>query len=122
MLVPTLTLALSLLAEPGAAPTVSVVRLPNTGVQPQAAADSRGNVHVIYLVGEPGAADIEYARLTDTGFSKPIRVNSTPGSAVAIGSVRGPHLAIGRADRVHVAWNGSDKDAPATMYYSQMND
>lgn len=40
-------------------------------------------------------------------FSKPLKVNSIPGSAVAVGTIRGPHIALGKYGRVHVVWNGS---------------
>ncbi len=62
-------------------------------------------------------------------FSKPLRVNSQPGSAIAIGSIRGAHLALGKANRVHVAWNGSNKAEPKgaakygnPMLYTRMAD
>ena len=87
---------------------VRLVRLPDGGIQPQAAVDAQGVVHVVYFAGEPAAGDLFYARLaTDGTFSKAIRVNSTPGSAIATGTVRGVRLAVGRNGRVHVAWNGS---------------
>jgi len=68
-----------------------------------------------------------YAR-TSSGaaeFSEPIRVNSKPGSAMAIGSVRGPQLAIGRNGRVHVAWMGAHPEGPEKtlpMLYTRLND
>jgi len=97
-------------------------------VQPEAAIDDAGVVHLVYLYGDPGAADIGYVR-RDPGaksFSKPIRVNSEAGSAIAVGTVRGAHLALGRAGQVHVAWNGSQKAAPKApgnsvpMLYSRL--
>jgi hypothetical protein len=94
-----------------AAPSVRVVRVPDGGLQPQVAVDSRGVVHLIYFKGEAGNGDIYYVRSSDDGktFSKPMRVNSAEGSAIAVGTIRGAHLAIGKNDRPHVAWNGSDK-------------
>jgi hypothetical protein len=85
---------------------------------------------VIYLYGDPAAADIGYVRKPPGGrdFSPPIRVNSALGSAIALGSVRGAHLALGRFDRIHVAWNGSSKAEPkgprssAPMLYARLND
>jgi hypothetical protein len=61
-------------------------------------------------------------------FSKPIRVNSTPGSSVAVGNIRGPQMAIGKNGRVHVAWNGSDRAVPkgphdgTPMIYARLKD
>jgi hypothetical protein len=83
-------------------------------VQPQAAVDSSGVIHLIYLYGDPAAADIGYVRKAprETGFSAPICVNDQPGSAIALGTVRGARLALGSRGAVHVAWNGSSKAAP----------
>ena len=43
----------------------------------------------------------------------PIRVNSEPGCAIAMGTVRGARVALGRGGMVHVAWNGTQKAKPA---------
>lgn len=94
-----------------AMPDVTTVRVPEGGLQPQVTVDERGTLHMVYLNGNPGAADIFYVRSEDGGetFSLPIQVNSTPGSAVAKGTVRGAHLAVGKGGRVHVAWLGSER-------------
>jgi hypothetical protein len=62
-----------------------------------------------------------------TNFSAPLRVNSRPGSAVALGTIRGAQLALGRNGRVHVVWNGtaeiktgSGRGSP--MVYTRLND
>lgn len=106
----------ALLPGPSTGPSpggVKLVRLPVGGIQPQAAVDSRGVVHVVYFAGEPANGDLFYATLTDDGaFSTPVRVNSEPGSAIATGTVRGARLAVGRNGRVHVAWNGSGRATP----------
>ena len=56
-------------------------------------------------------------------------MNSQEGSAVAIGSIRGAQLAIGKGNRVHVAWNGSSQAEPKgpgkhgnPMLYSRLSD
>src|ERR1019366_449896 len=81
-----------------AAPVVTTMRVPDNGLQPQVAIDSRDTVHMIYYKGEAGAGDIFYVRSTDGGatFSRPIRVNSQRGSAIAMGTIRGAQLAIGK--------------------------
>lgn len=89
------------------APPVSLVRLPEGGIQPQAVADDSGNVHVLYYTGAPAGGDLFYSRLEGSTFSEPIRVNTIAGSAIAAGSVRGGQMALGRNGRVHVAWNGA---------------
>jgi hypothetical protein len=94
--------------------TVNTVRIPDRGIQPQALVDTAGTLHLIYLADEPGAANVYYAHKSPGAekFSKPVRVNSQPGSAIAIGSIRGAHLALGKPNRVHVAWNGSGTAEP----------
>jgi hypothetical protein len=96
-------------------PDVEVVAIPGGGVQPQAIVDGSGVIHLVFLRGEAGASDVYYAsrKPGEPAFGTPIRVNSEPGSAIAIGSVRGARLAIGRSGRVHVAWNGTEKAKPA---------
>src|SRR2546430_13426806 len=53
--------------------------------------------------------DIEYVSRKPNGkdFWEPIRVNSQPGRAIAIGTVRGPQLAVGRKDRKSTRLNSS---------------
>lgn len=109
---------------------VQLMKTPNGGLQPQAVVDRSGVVHLIYLYGDPAAADIAYVRKgrQDKEFSAPCRVNSGRGSAIAIGTVRGAHLALGKSDRIHVAWNGSSKAetkgprGSAPMLYTRMSD
>src|SRR5438094_29356 len=89
--------------------SVNVVRTPDGGIQPQALMDGKGNLHLLYFKGDPAAGDLYYVR-GDKGkgqFTAPRRVNSQPGSAIAVGSIRGGQLALGKGGRVHVAWNGS---------------
>jgi hypothetical protein len=103
----------------GPAP-VSVIRVPGGGIQPQVEVKD-GVVHMVYFSGEPEHGDLYYVRSRDYGktFSKPIRVNK-PGSAIAVGAIRGAQLAVGRNGRAHIAWNGSGKEPP--MLYARLND
>ena len=109
---------------------VTTVRVPDGGIQPQAATDSNGRLHLIYFKGDPAHGDVFYVHSDDDGrtFSKPLRVNSQAGSAVAIGTVRGAQLALGHNGRMHVAWMGSDKAEPKVngrqtpMLYSRLSD
>ena len=124
----------ALLSRPAAADDrhgrVAVIATPDGGMQPQAVADDAGIVHLIYFKGEPAGGDLFYARSKPgtTEFSKPIRVNSQSGSAIAIGTIRGGQLALGRDGRIHVAWNGSQKAAPPNpikgtpMLYTRLNE
>lgn len=110
-------------------------RVPGGGIQPKALRDEAGRIHLLYFSGEPSAGDLYYARSTDDGasFTKPLRVNSEVGSAIATGTIRGGQLAVGRNGVPHVAWNGSGKSAVtgpidrstgragAQMFYSRGN-
>jgi hypothetical protein len=94
--------------------------VPNGGIQPQAVADAKGTVHLIYFKGDnAGAGDLFYVR-RETGkerFSEPMRINSRPGSACAVGSVRGGQIALGKGRRPHVVWNGD-----GGTDYARLND
>ena len=110
-------------------PAVRTMRVPHGGIQPQVVAQD-DVVHLVYFTGDPKAGDVQYARSIDGGrtFGKPIRVNSEPGSAIAIGTVRGPRLAVGKGGRAHVAWMGSGRATPRApgngvpMLYARLND
>src|SRR5438034_4404999 len=88
---------------------VTLLRTPHEGIQPQTVLDRDGVLHMIYFNGDASGGDIEYVSRKPNGkdFWEPIRVNSQPGSAIAIGTVRGPQLAVGRNGRVYVIWFGS---------------
>lgn len=111
-------------------PEVTLMRVPEGGIQPQVAVDAKGTVHMIYYGGDSMAGDLFYVRSRDGGldFSKPIRVNTHARSAIAAGNIRGAHIAVGRAGRVHVAWMGSKNAEPkgpsgkAPMLYTRLND
>lgn len=107
---------------------VKLVKTPDGGIQPQSALDSAGAMHLIYFKGKPMAGDLFYVRSSDGGstLSTPIRINSHPNSAIATGTIRGAQIAIGKDDRVHVAWNGSGEALPKgpggnPMLYTRLN-
>ena len=81
-----------------------------TGSQPDVVVDAAGVLHMVYLAGPPQTADIFYTHSPDGGrtFAARVRVNSQPGSAIAMGTIRGAQLSLGRNGRVHVVWNGSN--------------
>jgi hypothetical protein len=118
----------SLSASAAEAAQVTLIRTPDGGIQPQAAIDRYGIVHLIYYKGDAQQGDIFYVRQQggQEEFSKPIQVNTRPGSATAAGTIRGAQMALGRNGRVHVAWNGhapengSHMEAP--MLYTRLND
>lgn len=98
---------------PGWADTVPAVRLervPSGGIQPQVAEDASGTIHLVYFKGDPAHGDLYYTESKDgLNFSNPLKVNSVPGSAIAIGNIRGARIALGRNGIVFVIWNGSSK-------------
>lgn len=93
------------------AASITVRRTPDGGIQPQAAVDARGTVHLIYFKGEPDGGDVFYVRQKAEGteFSRPIKVNTQSGSVTALGTIRGAQLAVGKNGRVHVVWDGMGK-------------
>jgi hypothetical protein len=95
---------------------ISLMRVPDGGVQPQIATAGDGTVHLVYFGGPAAASDVVYRRSADgETWSGPVRVNAKPGAAIAAGTVRGPHIAVSPSGRVHVAWMGSSgmgKPAP----------
>ncbi len=114
-------------ASHGAA-NITLLRTPNGGIQPQSVLDAQGVMRLIYFKGDPSRGDIFYVSQApgQEAFSKPIRVNSTPGSAVAIGTIRGAQMAVVKNGRVHVAWNGlapkNGSYLEAPMLYARLND
>lgn len=115
---------------PAAGGPVALLRTPDGGIQPQVQVDDSGIAHLIYLKGDPAAADIYYVRWRngDQPIGEPVRVNSRPGSAIAIGTVRGAHLTLGKENRPHVAWMGSRAAEPrgpkgeTPMLYARLDD
>src|SRR5215469_11546359 len=111
---------------------VRIYRVPNGGIQPQVAVDDMGTLHIVYYTGDAHHGDLFYARSRDGGgrFSSAVQVNEG-GSAIAAGTIRGAQLALGKAGRVHVAWNGSNDAGPlnpdsgkpgAPMLYTRLDD
>ncbi len=103
-------------------------RVPDGGIQPQTAIDREGTIHLVYFRGDPSEGDLFYARSKQgMAFSAPIRVNSTPGTAVAIGNIRGARIACGRDGHVYIVWNGSRKmgepaQGRSPLLYTRLND
>jgi hypothetical protein len=119
----------SMRANAPAIPKITLLRTPHDGIQPQTVLAPDGVLHMIYFKGDPSAGDVEYVRREPGGkeFSKQIRVNSEPGSAVAIGAVRGPQLAVGRNGRAYVVWFGpqvrsGEPTSTMPVFFSRLND
>jgi hypothetical protein len=88
-----------------ALPTVALERTPSAGLQPQIAVDAAGAVHAVYFTGDPARGTLEYVVSRDGGahFSAPLAVNQHA-DAMAVGNMRGAHLALGPRGQVNVAW------------------
>lgn len=130
MLAPSLMRRESAAAEGPGHSQVKVLTTPDGGIQPQAVIDARGTVHLVFYVGDPAGGNLYYARLLpgESGFSRAMRVNAQDGSAIAMGTIRGAQLAVGKNGRIHVAWNGSGRgkivnpSGGSPMLYSRLND
>ena len=108
---------------------VRLQRAPGGALQPQAVTDARGVLHLVYLKGGPRECDVYYSRREPgkADFSAPLRVNSQPGSAIAVGTIRGAQFALGKGGRVHIVWNGSGQAEPkpatksSPLLYTRLN-
>lgn len=111
-----------------ALPKVELRRVPDGGIQPETGVDTSGAVHLVYFKGDPAGGDIFYTKsVGGLTFSKPVRVNSIGGTAVALGNIRGARIAVGRDGHVYVVWNGSQTAAKANggrapMLFARLND
>ncbi|WP_395736614.1 sialidase family protein [Prosthecobacter sp.] len=101
---------------------VGLERVPEGGVQPQVVATRDGTLHLVYLKGDPRGGDVRYAskKAGAPEWSKPRTINSKAGSAVAMGTIRGAQIAVGKDESLHVVWNGpGGKNQPAALHYSR---
>lgn len=104
---------------------VMLERVPEGGVQPQVVTTGDGTLHLVYLTGDPRGGDVRHVvkKAGAPGWSTPRTLNSTPGTAVAAGSIRGAQIAVGKDDSLHVVWNGPGrKDQPAPLLYARSLD
>tara|TARA_R110002012_G_scaffold304752_2_gene508438 strand:+ start:4170 stop:5291 length:1122 start_codon:yes stop_codon:yes gene_type:complete len=85
------------------------IELPEGAIQPLSMSDTEGFIHLIYYQGDPASGNLFYCRFDESSrkLSDPIRVNGKDSSAIAVGTIRGAQMAIGRGDLVHVIWNAS---------------
>jgi hypothetical protein len=81
--------------------SVRVVQLPDEALVPEVAVDSSGNLHIVYGKGD----NAFYTRSVDDGknFELPIQL-TIPEATAVIGGERGPKIAIGKDDFIHVVW------------------
>ena len=108
------------LALTTASADVTLLRIPEGGIQPQAVVDKSGSIHLVYFKGAARAGDLFYVSkgANDSDFSKPLRVNSKSSNAIAVGTIRGAQIALGKDGRIHVAWNSANGKE---MLYTRLN-
>ena len=101
----------TLIASAFTLPCLAAVRvesIPESGLQPEVAVAKDGTVHLVYLTGEPKAAEVRYTyRKPGEAWHPSQMVNSPKSTAIALGTIRGPQLAVGGMGTVHVIWNGT---------------
>ncbi|MFO1500529.1 MAG: hypothetical protein U1G07_19460 [Verrucomicrobiota bacterium] len=130
LICPALLLCLASASVGGEPARVKLIRVPDGGIQPQVLRDQGGTLHLLYYKGAAEGGDLFYVRREagSEALAKPVPVNTSAAAhrAIAMGSIRGAQMALGREGRVHVAWNGRPpangnwKDAP--MLYTRLND
>ena len=100
-------------------------KLPDGGRRPSVMRASDGAIHLVYLSGEPAAADLWYRVSRDGGesFSEALRVNAREKSADFGESVQGPSLSVGEDGLAHVLWRGAaDGEAGPELRYARLLD
>ena len=117
-------IALLILAVSASAANVRIDAVPEGGVQPQAVVDANGTAHLVYLKGDPKACNVRYTRKSKSAaqWSTPISANSEPSSAVAMGTIRGAQLALGKGGTLHLVWNGAMQPAAhgSPLFYARL--
>ncbi len=103
----TLAIALGLTLELAKAGEVSVVRLPEGSMQPRTASAKDGTAQVVFLQGDPKSSQVRLATLGNDGtLSAPLTISAPASTAVGMGTVRGPSIALGRDGTRHLLWHG----------------
>ena len=95
-----------------AVPDVRLVYLPEGALVPDAIMDGDGVLHMVYGLGDHAW----YVCSADNGraFSPPARVNTEGKVTLKMGE-RGPKLALGKDESVHVVW--ADQWSPGVKVY-----
>jgi hypothetical protein len=99
-------------------PAVELWRTPAGGIQPRAAVDAEGVVHLVFVDAETDR--VLYARrgITEPTWSASITVSEErPRSN--FGAISTPKLALGIGGRPHVVWYHSDSEA---HYHARLSD
>jgi hypothetical protein len=90
-------------------PEVTTIRIPKNGYAPQCSVDDWNQLHLIYATGDPRKATIHY--LDSSDFAQTLEGGQIiTESAVVLGGVRNPQLAVGELRCPHFAWMVSPKE------------
>ncbi len=86
---------------PAAKPSVHVIHLPDNAFVPDVAIGADGTMHMVYALGD----NAWYVRSADNGatFTPPVAVNTSGQVELRMGE-RGPKIALGKDDAIHVVW------------------
>jgi len=108
---------------PGLA-AVRVEEVPEKGLQPEVVTGTDGVIHLVYLKGSPNGTDVRYTwRKSGDPWQPSITVNSTPKSGIAMGTIRGPQIALNGTGTVLVLWNGvGGKSQPSPLWFSRKSE
>ena len=100
---------------------IEFLRIPNGGIQPQAAVDDNGIIHLVYFEGKEGLGDLFFVARNgeNSTWSRPLRVNSAEKSVPLNPAFAMAQIALGENGRVHVTW--FDMEA-GSFWYTRLND
>ncbi len=109
---------------------VEVLRLPERAIKPRAEIGSDGTLHVVAYRGGLKQGNLIYLRRApgESRFIGLVPVSRGMGTVNGRGPIASPHIALGRNDRVHVAYPGSELARPLGPYdkpgifYTRSND
>src|SRR5260370_16804615 len=75
---------------------IRLLRVPESGLQPQMAIDERGILHLVYYTGDAHGGDLFYVRSSNFGanFSTALRINSQPRRPVPPGTLPAPQIPL----------------------------
>ncbi len=104
-----------------------MVPLPKGALQPRVVTATDGAATIVFLEGNPQACEVRMASLSSSGtLGAPITVNTPSTQAVAMGTVRGPSLAVGSQGVSHVLWHGKNGTASggkgSALFYAKADD
>lgn len=83
---------------------------------PSLASDSGGNLHLVWVDGRDGNAEIYYKKLDNSGASLSIDIRLTTDPAISTQ----PAIAVDSNNNLHVVWT-DDRDGNSEIYYKKLD-